>query len=31
VIPDKPTDAERKAYEALKQSAPVPADRPAEG
>ena len=31
VIPDKPTDAERRAYEALKQSASAPADRPAEG
>jgi curved DNA-binding protein len=31
VIPDKPTEAERKAYEALKQSASAPADRPAEG
>jgi len=31
VIPDKPTDAERKAYEALKQSTSAPGDRPAEG
>ena len=30
VIPEKPTDAERKAYEALKQDASAPADRPAE-
>jgi curved DNA-binding protein len=31
VIPEKPTDAEQKAYAALKQSASAPADRPAEG
>jgi curved DNA-binding protein len=31
VIPEKPTDAERKAYEALKLSASAPVDRPAEG
>jgi curved DNA-binding protein len=31
VIPEKPTEAERKAYEALKQGAAAPPDRPAEG
>jgi curved DNA-binding protein len=31
VIPEKPSEAERKAFEALKQSAAAPPDRPAEG
>ncbi len=31
VVPEKPTAAEREAYEALKRSATAPADRPAKG
>jgi curved DNA-binding protein len=31
VVPDRPTAEERQAYEALKQAASAPSDRPAEG